>query len=424
MLKKEHVKQAIEAIAARDAEIGYTLDEMLSTDRIHPIAPDAGAASGGDYYFIFNDRPVAVRKFLFFNQGTVPIQERLLIKYGEMRMQHQISQSGDNLNYKAVAGAIREAGLRLLVNMEIDLALQQLQGAVDAHGLDPAWASGRRSRLEAIKQDREPLALASGTEKSAGNVFYSGTVDQGLPACFIQLPFCMAALMQAADINLEFFNIRFLLTCWIKGLERNLFACVVDSQIEGLVYLAFKKSYFYSAVEIHYVATAAGRPATDVNPGRRQRKGVGTFLTAGVWLLWKNQLAGMKDLLLDSEIGARHFYEGVGFQSRGFSGFIMKQPRGRLVRAILEMAGRCPDLPERPAREIVRLLQEQLSGLRKKPRAEKDVQARKNALESVKTFLQTDGNPAINRMVREQLVRYRRKIPEADVLIACPHESQ
>lgn len=426
MLKREHIKQAIEAIAARDAEIGYTLDEMLSTDRIHLAALDPGAASGGDYYFIFNDRPVAVRKYLFFNRGTVPIEERLLVHYGEMVMQHQLSQTGDNPNYMKVAGAIREAGLRLLVNMEIDLALQELQDSVGTHGVDPGWAAGRRAHLEALKQDHAPPApaMAQQTAKDGSAVFYSGTVGQGHPACFIRLPFSMDALMQAADINLEFFNTRFLLACWVKGQENNLFACLVDDQIEGIVYLAFKKSFFYSAVEIHYVATAAGRPATDVDPGRKRIKGVGTFLTAGVWMLWKNQLAGMKDLLLDSEIGARHFYQSVGFQSRGYSGFIMKQPGGRLVRAILEMSGRCPDLPQRTVAAVARIVDSQLRVLRKKPQAEKEVQARHNALDSIQTILLADGNPLLKQMALERLARYRREIPETDALIAGSHERE
>jgi len=419
MLKKEHIKQAIEAIAGRNAEIGYALDEMLGMGRIYPASSDADFQAGEDFYLIFDERPVAVKRVLFFNQGTVPIEERLLIKYGEMIMQHQLSQTGTPLNFRAAAEATREAGLRLLVHSEIDLALTQLQDRVGTRAVAPDWAAGRRLRLEALRQEQAPLLVARicDSESDGAAALFSGTVDAGLPACFVQFPFCMDALMQAADINLEFFNIRFLLSCWINGLEQNLFACVANRKIEGLVYLTFKKSFFYTAIEIQYIATARGRPATSANPGHKELKGVGTFLTAGVWMLWKNQLAGIKDLLLDSEIGARRFYEGVGFESRGFSGFILKEPRGRLVPAILEMAGQCPALTERATLHIIRMLKKQLDVLRKQPKTPNAIQEREHALAAVATALRADISPEITRVVLDYLERCRRKIPEADDLI-------
>jgi hypothetical protein len=53
MLKKEHIKQAIEAIADRNAEIGYALDEMLGMGRIHLASPDAEIPAGEDFLFYF-----------------------------------------------------------------------------------------------------------------------------------------------------------------------------------------------------------------------------------------------------------------------------------------------------------------------------------------------------------------------------------
>jgi hypothetical protein len=252
MLKKEHIKQAIEAIAKRDAEIGYTLDELLSMDRIHPAGSSTRAWHREATTTLFSTTTRLRSESIFFSiSGTVPIQERLLVHYG--RNAHAaptLSKRRQPELYEAVAGAIREAGLRLLVNMEIDLALASScsDAVVGTHGLDPSMG-GRTGAptWSAMKQDHAPPcpgAGLNGREGDRGAVFYSGTVDQGLPACFIRLPFSIAALVQAADINLEFFNIRFLLACWIKGQENNLFACVVDDQIEGLVYLAFKKSLF------------------------------------------------------------------------------------------------------------------------------------------------------------------------------------
>lgn len=424
MLKREHIKQAIDAIAARHPEIGYTLDEMLGMDRIRvgPVGPDD--EKGEDFHFLFNDRPVRVKKILFFNQGTVPIEERLLIHYGEMITQHQLAQKGKNLNFRQAAEASREAGLRLLVDHEIDIALQRLAQAVAARTVEQNWAADRTARLLAIKNDRRPPAPtpAIRLENGAGKGLYAGIVDNGLEAEFMPFPFSMDALMQAADINLEFFNLRFLLSCWTRGLEKNLFACVAAGRIEGLVHLVSRKRYFYRALEIHFIATSRGRPASGNDPGRKELRGVGTFLVAGVWLLWQERLPDHKDLLLDSEVGARHFYESIGFQARGLSGFIMKAPRGRMVPAVVTMADRCTELPERTLRTIARMLEAQLRILRKKPRSEKEAQARRSALESVQTALLTDDNRGFKRPVLENLTRHRHKIPETDALLAGARE--
>lgn len=419
MLKKEHIKQAIEAIAARNPEIGYTLDEMLGMDRIRvgPAGPDED--KGEDFQFVFNDRPVRVKKVLFFNQGTVPIEERLVIHYGEMITQHRLAQQGKDINFRQAAEASREAGLRLLVDYEIDIALKRLEETVAAGTVDPRWAADRGGRLEAIKNDRRPLALTPATRPDIGQGqgLYAGTVDDGIQAEFMPFPFCMDALLQAADINLEFFNIRFLLACWTKGLEKNLFACVAAGRIEGLVHLVSTKSYFYRALEIHFIATSRGRPAAGDDPGRKELKGVGTFLVAGVWLLWQERLPDHKDLLLDSEVGARHFYESIGFQARGFYAFIMKTPRGRLVPAIVAMAGRCPDLQRWTVKAIIKMLHKQLRILGKASRSQKDIQARQHALEAVKAALRAGSDKAITRTVKEYLARCRGKVPEAETLL-------
>lgn len=425
MLKNEHIKQAIEAIAGRNAEIGYALDEMLGTDRIRPVSAGERDSAGEDPVFLFDGRLVRVRRGLFFDQGAVPIEERLLIQYGMMSMQHQLSRSGNSLDFREAAEATREAGLRLLVNHEIDYALERLQDMLETSGVDPLWAAKRRSRLEAIRREEAPLLNdhhAPGGEDDSTEPHYSGTVDKGLPAVFAKFPFTMDALMQAADINLEFFNIRFLLSTWIKGLDSNLFACLAGGGIEGIVYLTLKKHYFYSAMEIQYIATATGRPATDADSGRKQLKGAGTFLVAGVWMLWKERLKGIKDLLLDSEVGARRFYEGIGFEARGFSGFILKEPRGRLVGAALEMAGRCRELQPRTEAEIDRVLKKQMRVLRKKPKTQKQTRTRMLALEAVKACLQAGVNPAVTRLALEHLERGRRKIPEAEELMARSFE--
>jgi hypothetical protein len=41
----------------------------------------------------------------------------------------------------------------------------------------------------------------------------------------MHFPFGREALAQAAEINLEFFDLRFLLECLVNGWEQRLFAC-------------------------------------------------------------------------------------------------------------------------------------------------------------------------------------------------------
>ena len=115
-------------------------------------------------------------------------------------------------------------------------------------------------------------------------MIFSGAVEDGRQALFIPFPFCQDALMQVADINLEFFHVRFLLACLMRGEAPHLFACAVDGRIVGMLFLALKTALFYSGLEIKYIATLRGRRSDDEEPPPR---GVGRFLVAGTWLLWK-----------------------------------------------------------------------------------------------------------------------------------------
>jgi hypothetical protein len=206
-----------------------------------------------------------------------------------------------------------------------------------------------------------------------------------------------------------------------RGLEDNLFTCIVNDTIEGIVYLTVKQKYLHRAVEISYIATVAGRPVADGDPGRKRLRGVGTFLAAGVWMLWKECMAGARTLLLDSEIGARSFYQGIGFQPRGNSGFVMGEPIGRLVQAILEMAGYHPALPDRLQSEIKRMIIQQVRTLQSKPLFKKKRRARRDAVESVRVCLRPGLNPEIARTAREELKRLGAKIPESQELLEGNH---
>ena len=398
MLKREHIKQAIEAIARRDREIGYVLDEMLGMGRIALPAQAPADTRGEDFYFTVDGQPAIVRKGAFFNAGTAPLEERLLIRYGELIARNELAEGGQPVAFRDAADRIHRAGLGFMIDHELTQAAAQLkpglQGAV-------ALAAGY---LE-IKKNKRSVGV--------DGALFRGTVDGDKPAYFLPFPFCREALIQVADLNVDFFHVRFLLTCLARGTARNVYACVVDNRFEGLAYLTFKEQLFYRALEIHYIATARGRP----EPGASGLKGVGAFLVAGVWLLWKIHYFKAKELLLDSEIGARGFYAAMGFQPRGMSGFALKNPEGRLVKVIVEMAAAFPELPDRAVSAVVRIIKRQVDTLRKRPGGDRAAAERERALHLVKRCLEDDVHPAFNRAVIAGLERYRRKIPEAGHLL-------
>ena len=442
MIKREHIKQAIDAITRRDPEIGYTLDEMLAMGRIDTLPPAETPEHNGDFYLLFDNIPVTIKRFIFFQEGTVPIEQRLLIKYGELVTRQKLVEKGSDIALRNAVREFRLAGVGLMVTHEIDYAIARLQKGEIKPGFvfsstsdqdgsatttpDPS-ATKRRiiARLKTIKQDNLPLEISPPPPNNEINpaVLFQAMVEHDAPACFLRFPFCRAALMQVADINLEFFQVRFLIDCLIRGTEHNLFACVVDNKIEGLVYLALKERYLYKALEISYIATVRGAAAERSAYRPRVLRGVGTFLIAGVWLLWKTAPAGARDILLDSEIGARRFYDGIGFQSRGLSKYCLKAPQGRLVETVIDMANQCRDLNENVITEIKAIIKNQVKILCRKAGSEKKKAARKTALETMETCLSPGTRPEFSAMAIEEIHKYRKKIPESDQLFRFARES-
>ena len=144
---------------------------------------------------------------------------------------------------------------------------------------------------------------------------------------------------------------------------------------------------------------------------------MGTFLVAGVWLLWKNELPDLKEVVLDSEIGARRFYESVGFHTRGLSSFALGLPKGYLLRAILSMANRCPNLKQNAAAEIREIIRKEIKALRKRPKGEKALSERKALLAAVDECLEEDARPDFAEAAIQSLRNYQSKIPEAKEII-------
>jgi len=427
MLKRENIKQAIDAISKRAPEIGYSLNEMLGMGQIDV------PTEGDELYFLFDKQKVQVNKFLYFNEGTVPIEQGLLIKYGEMAKKQELQNKDHPPNYMQVAMEIQKAGLRLMVTHEIDYAIARLRerpGTLqtntgltddDYPGMESALPdAGLIPVLEKIKKTSQTLEIDP--EEKGPSVSYRGVVDDDTPAYFMCFPFCMDSLIQVADMNLEFFHVRFLLNCLSKGVEKNLFVCLMGGKILGLVYLTLKKRPFYKGLEIKYIATLRGKTGDPAESTFHTPRGVGAFLVAGVWMLWKTRLGNVNEIFLDSEIEARRFYEAVGFESRGLSGYVLKAPKGYLLKAILIMANNCQDLRKGVIEDIGAVIEKKIKLLRKKAKSKKDESERKVVIASIKECLKSEAHPEFAKAAMSMLIKYKKKIPESDELIKFAKE--
>ena len=396
MIKKEHIKQAIDQIEKRSPEIAYSLDEMLGMGVIDSPSEPADPADTENFHFLFDGEKVLVNRVLFFNEGTVPIEQGLLIKYGELVRKQELQDRGGIPTFREAYGEIHRAGLRLVVIHEIDYAIARIR--------NQALSETLIARLETIKQ---------GGAASEPMVFYEGIVDVGTPAKLARFEISMDSLMQVADINMEFFHVRFILNCLIRGVENNLIACMVNGSVEGLLFLAIKEKFLAKDLEIKYIATLRGKTWESEIQAAKPLKGVGTFLVAGVWLLWKNELTTLREVVLDAELGARNFYESVGFHSRGISSFVLGPPRGYLLRSILSMGNGCRNLKQHAITEIQKHIRRQVKSLKKKPKDEKALSERKAVIAAVKECLKKDARPEFTEAAVQSLLKFQSRIPES-----------
>ena len=435
MIKREHIKQAIDAISATDPEIGYSLNEMLGSGSIDAETDCRGVSQDNDLYFLFDNQKVRIRKFVYFNEGIVAIEERLLIKYGEMAKKQELLHRGAPLNYMKASREIREAGLRLMVTREVDYAIADLQSELKetaeaaAAGVGIARKSpkeqtgfrrGVLSLLEKIRQGDPGLYIPRDEEDPS--LFYKGVIDRDTPAFFMQFSFCMDSLMQVADMNLEFFHVRFLLNCLVRGLDKRLLSCVTRGKIVGLIFIVPKSKRFHRGLEIRYMATLRGRISDRVDPPGQGHKGVGTFLVAGVWLLWKSRVPGARGIFLDAEIDASHFYESIGFRPRRLCEYVLKDPMGRLLKSILVMTNNCDAPGRKVIEEINDLIKKQVKFLRKRPKGCREESYRKLVIDFVEECLLAREHSELATTAVKALIRYKRKIPEGEGLLRLATE--
>nr|MCU0563396.1 hypothetical protein [Desulfobacterales bacterium] len=416
MIKREHIKQAIDAISERSPDIGRALDELLGVGRIATADSSEEAGTDTDFHFFFDKEKVRVKKFIFIHEGTAPIERGLLIKYGELLRKRELIEGRRERDFLRAAREVRRAGLRLMVAHEIDAAIERARGLADADF--PEGAEGRIAALNGIKTENP----AQGIPTSAGDerVIFSGAVDDGRQALFIPFPFCMDALMQVADINLEFFHVRFLLTCLMRGQEHRLFACAVDGRIVGMLFLALKTALFYSGLEIKYIATLRGRRSDDEETAPR---GAGRFLVAGTWLLWKTLYTRAREIVLDSEVEARRFYARVGFSAKGPHRYVLSKPSPDLLRTILLMAENHPGLPPKVALDLGDLVMKRIKLLRRSSRNDRERALHAQVEAMAQTALSSCAYPAIATAATRGLLRCRRSLSDLEHLLAVASQN-
>ncbi len=412
MIRIQDLAHAVENISRRDPEIGYALSELLAAGRIR-LPVDAGGP-GIDPFFLFDGERVVVRKVSFFNHGISPVEERLVLKYGEAAEKHRIEEAPDGVDFFAAARQIHLAGICCLMSFELTRAISRLRKKIDAPGSRTDPGDDLKVRVETLAQILEEPPSTRMMDLCINDSLYSIEMQNSVDCFFIPFPFSFAALGQLAQLNLEFFNLRFVLDLFVSGVSHRLFAAVSQDRITGMMYLTEKKRLFYTGLEIHYVATVNGIPLDEQTLDYPRTRGTGTFLMAGAWLLWKSCFPRASEIVLDAEIGAERFYETIGFDFRPPYGYLLKRPRGKLLLYIVGMAMNCDTLPDRVLTAVIQCIKQQIACL-KKP-APADDSKRKAAILTVSACNQGKPNKDLAAIVQNLLYRDRHRIPEASLL--------
>ncbi len=253
-------------------------------------------------------------------------------------------------------------------------------------------------------------------------ILYQGWIDKGTPATFVMLPFSMEGLMQVADVNLEFFHPRFVLDCLIRGLDRNLFACVVKERIVGLSYVTYCYHLYGKEIEIRYLSSIGGRSA-QLSPRLPDLKGVGAFLIAGLWMFAKNELGDITRIFFNAEVESRRFYRALEFEPVGLTGFLLEEPREYLMKSILILTQECRFLRRDVIREIERILKRQVKSILKKRQAKQVKPGTDSLLPALKECFRPKTRSEFGLIAAEGLLKYGRRLPESQDLIAFALEN-
>ncbi|WP_372681962.1 histone deacetylase [Desulfosarcina sp.] len=385
MIKREHLGMAIEAVYAVDRESGYGLRELFDAARISiPTADDRRARDSGGrgFYYYFEGERVDIPKTDFVAEGIATLEQSLVLKLGELREKQIRAARWVSGNVRQLAGDIRRAGAEAVVDYE----LRRL--AMRPEGLD------------------EPLRMPD--PKSPGQHF-SGHLSGGQAVRFMPLPLVRAALLQVAGPRFEFFNVRFILRGWSDGTLPWIYACISRQQVLGLVKLQLHRQAVNTRIEVRYIARRMPQHLDTETPP----KGVGTFLLAGVWMLWHTCYPQVRHIFLDGEVGARKFYLDCGFREQRSCRYVLETPGGYLLTAIADMAddSRPPTGSLRPGLES--LIGASIKRMQRGSRG----RSRESALRFINRCLMARHQPYPATTALARLLKYQHRIPEATALI-------
>jgi acetoin utilization deacetylase AcuC-like enzyme len=418
MLTRENIKQAIDAIGRREPEIAYTLHTMLGKGSID-LLPPSETRDKKKLYFIFGGKKAFVNKYQFFTSGTPCLEQALLVQYGELAQTRDLFHQDPVADPGKHASKTDTAGLSLMLNYEIDLASELLKKNIAAilekktRVDEPSRVNLLRRRLQKLMDIRNESIGESDFKdvKNDPRILFRGVVDEYTMAAFMRFPFSRHSLMQAGRLNLEFFHIRFLLNCLVTGTGSQVFTCVAKGEIQGLIFLEMVRKLFYRAFEVKYVATRGGADSPlDIRPV----KGAGTFIMAGVWMLWKTDFPDVKEIVLDSEIEAEKFYTAIGFHARGLYRYALKSPKGRLLTTIASIAASSEKTHPSITSHLCKKVPDQIRLLKSKKSINRQ---QKNALAFIKKSLHPASSDLLARTTVSQLLKNKSRIPDGEALL-------
>jgi len=421
MLTRENIKQAIDALGRREPEIAYTLHTMLGKGSIDLWLPAASEfRDEKKLYFLFGDKKAFVNKYQFFASGTPCLEQALLIQYGEMAQIRDLFHRDPFAKSGKHVLKTDTAGLSLMLNYEIDLAADLVKSRIAAIFQKNPRADETFLVKELKQRLKRLMDMRNGSDDQSDftdfendpQILSRGVVDDYTMAFFMRFPFSRASLIQAGRFNLEFFHIRFLLNCLVSGTDSLLFVCVAKGEIQGLIFLEMIKKLFYMGFEVKYFSTRGGANSP-LDP--RPVKGVGTFIMAGVWMLWKSKFPEVKEIILESEIEAEKFYISIGFYTRGLYRYALKSPEGRLLTNIAAIAASSKKTHPSITSHLCKRVPNQIRLLKNR----KNIKGQhKNALAFIKISLHPASSDPLARTAVKLLVKNKSRIPEGETLLA------
>ncbi len=407
MITTDLLHRAVSAVSSRDPEIGYGLTELLRTGSIS-ISENR---DDKDLFFFFEGEKVAVNGSSIFNHGTEPVEERLVIKYGELVEKYKIQTRGAHADYLSEVKKVQQAGIETLVNYELDRAVADVKKSSSsfAKKTGPKFVESVLEILTGLKPSPENKIRA---EKE--DALYMAGISPNSQTRFIQFPFSYASIKQAAEIRLEYFHVRFLLNLFISGMSDMLYASVTDDKITGLILLNKKQRHMISSLEVKYISTVNSVRVSPETAAYPRIKGTGTFLIAGTWLLWKQRWPDAHEIYLNAESGAADFYRSVGFSYRHPYGYSLKTPEGKLLLYITVMAMNLSSMSGNLERAMEKRVLNQIRYLRKNHNT--DDPKRKAAVLVVSSCIGPGKNTLLREMAQNLLQKYSDKIPESTML--------